>query len=715
MKTQNKNKKVKFLTLGIFFGLLMVTTCNFIGVTNVAVNDDFSDDSIIIDEDTFSDEDDIVKKPKSSGYRWTEKDGFVIDPTGITSESVPWTDAVGYDWCSGTGTAGSPYIIQDTLFNATGEQLGLGIFNSEDYYFKIENCTFTNSGDGSLAAGLRLISTKNGTITNCTFTLNKFGGIFADNCKVLNITGNFAEDNNVGIAVFNSFDLIISNNTAFENYIGIVLNNATNSNVTNNEANYNDETGIFVQNSEYVNISLNEASYNSYNGITIIEESENIIISENTLFENDLGIFILNSDHNTISKNTVCDHSDDFGIFLSNSHFNNITENDANFNDIGIFLIDCSFNNVSLNNVSFNFAGIGLVTNFLVTNNNNNTVVDNEINNCTMIGLIASYGENLTISRNDICYNDATGMGLSYLNYTDISENNISYNGAGIMAECFNNGTIVGNKINNNSYYGIALSGDSDDPAARCEYNHIIGNNISYNSIGLGLNESDNNTIVENWIIGNDLAIQELDCENNFFKDNVIYYELIVDAGITYITVEPLIEEGTFDVGISINLTDGGSIIFACHDDNPFADEPPAGEGRLFLEISLSQGATLGDGGCNFTIEYDPTEYTNIQIWWYNESSYQWEELQYIVISYGVILVTFDHLSVFSMTADEVAQEWEVTWSGHLNLNIKFDLDYDEEEEPPTPEIPGYDITVLLISLFAFSSIIAIIIKKRQK
>ena len=52
-----------------------------------------------------------------------------------------------FSWCTGSGTWTNPYIIQDLIINSQNSSYGILIENSQEF-FKIENCTVYNSGDG---------------------------------------------------------------------------------------------------------------------------------------------------------------------------------------------------------------------------------------------------------------------------------------------------------------------------------------------------------------------------------------------------------------------------------------------------------------------------------------------------------------------------------------------------------------------------------------
>ena len=75
-------------------------------------------------------------------------------------------------WCSGDGSWGNPYIIENVTIDASSSPTGSGIFinNSKNEYFRIENCTIFNVGAGQTNAAIKLDHTENGTLfdNNCS-------------------------------------------------------------------------------------------------------------------------------------------------------------------------------------------------------------------------------------------------------------------------------------------------------------------------------------------------------------------------------------------------------------------------------------------------------------------------------------------------------------------------------------------------------------------
>jgi hypothetical protein len=102
-----------------------------------------------------------------------------IDPIIIDGN---WSlTAQTYNWCSGTGEIGDPFIIEDISINGNNSSYCLFINNSYNEYFKIENCTFYNSPLNFPAIVLN--DANFGTFININCSYNYGGAIRIQNCS----------------------------------------------------------------------------------------------------------------------------------------------------------------------------------------------------------------------------------------------------------------------------------------------------------------------------------------------------------------------------------------------------------------------------------------------------------------------------------------------------------------------------------------------------
>ncbi|MFX0060420.1 MAG: NosD domain-containing protein, partial [Candidatus Heimdallarchaeota archaeon] len=249
---RNKSKlKIIITIFGIIFAFLTISNLNL-------VDNSFNNDGTAENQDESH-----SRNPKISGY-WT---------TNFIHVDGNWSDtATVYDWCSGDGSWGNPYTIENVIIDASSSPTGSGILinNSKNEYFIIRNCTVYNA-----FAGIWLENTDNGTLTLNNCTSNSRGIRLRNNCKNNIIANNMADGNSL---------------------VGIILEfNCDNNNISGNSAN----GPIQIR------------------GIRLRDYCDNNIISGNSVNDNDLYGIYLNyyCDDNTISGNTA--NGNNRGIFLT--------------------------------------------------------------------------------------------------------------------------------------------------------------------------------------------------------------------------------------------------------------------------------------------------------------------------------------------------------------------------------------------------------------
>jgi len=291
---------------------------------------------------------------------------------------------------------------------------------------------------------------------------------------------------------------------------GIKLNNVSNAELINNNCSDNNGVGIFLIDSNSNTISGNIINNNLLNGGIYLEQSNNNLISENIIDSNaGGGIYIHYSNNNTISGNHIVNnyycHG---GIRLENCQFSEISENFIfNNNNGGISLYISSYNELYGNIVNHNQPGEGIL---LEGNSNHNIILDNIIDNNNMgIYLDTSFFNviegNIIINTEG---NEAIGIYDSHNNI--ISGNMVNFNfGDGIVLDIANYNEISGNIITNNGGSGLSIY-DGDN-------NTITGNMLINNTeIGILCDEQSVQNVIFNNIVDNNLG-------GNAFDDGVEY------------------------------------------------------------------------------------------------------------------------------------------------------------------------------------------------
>ena len=301
------------------------------------------------------------------------------------SPSINWTVAKKDGICTGNGTYSDPYVIEDLEIDGEGSGSCIWIDNSE-VYFRIENCTLFNSGEGFNDAGIKLVNVNNGQIlyNNCSNNNNK--GILLRNSNNSIISGNTVNNNIFyGIILSGSHNNTISENTVSNTYAGILLggdhrgsNNVVSGNLMNNcglKIHGNLETLLSheIDTTNLVNgkplyYLTNDVNLRSYDftnaGQVLLVNCSNSLISNLNISYTTIAISLYYCNNNTISGNTL-NNNTYFGISLDFCDSNHISGNTANTNNgSGIFLTNSNNNNVSGNTVNSNYFYKGVNANF---------------------------------------------------------------------------------------------------------------------------------------------------------------------------------------------------------------------------------------------------------------------------------------------------------------------------------------------------------------
>ena len=514
MKLNSKSKIILLITLGTLFASSSIITNFNIGNINngMTYNLDF----------TFDNEN--VKLSEISGP-------IYIDDTDPTKNWLI-TNAT-YDWCSGSGLINDPYIIENVTINALSYPHGIFIENS-NVHFMIRNCVVYNA----YSRGIRLNRVDHGILYNNTSSQND-NGIFINRCNFINVTNNYIIDNahnGIELSAFcssctvsdnviinndqngivlrqeNLFCNITNNTVIGHRYSGIHIQGGSNyNNILFNTVKDNPGDGISIYHSNHNNISANKLYNNKQFGIVIREENSNNIISQNTMIG--CGIGFSRGTITTITSNIIDNTnlvngkmilyyinevsltSDDFinpGQVILLNCINSLISNLNVSNGGGISLYFCENIEVTRNTVDFNYRGISL------DRSDNNTISTNFANN-SRYGIYLWGSDNNAISEN-IAINNEYGIYLQ---------------------SCINN-TISENYADNNEY-GISAFYESS-------INMISGNTANYNDYGISLFMSDYNIVSGNYLIGNNVCINENYCEGNVFINNNCGRETVISG-----------------------------------------------------------------------------------------------------------------------------------------------------------------------------------------
>ena len=350
------------------------------------------------------------------------------------------------------------YASYNTLSNNTVSlNSEHGIYLGESSYNTLcDNIVFSNN-DGS---GIHLSDSSNNTLSNNNISNNDGSGIRLTSSSTCTITNNNCSNNRYGINLYRSSHCALTNNTMNENGIFIYGRNLENWNshiveITNTVNGkpvyyYKNVTGFTVP---------------SGAGQVILANCSRIFVENQNCSNGSVGISVVYSSNISIENNT-CSDNDHYGIFLFESNNNTLTNNTISNNREGIFLKDSSICTIKNNTCS---------------SNNRDGIRLDDSNDCTI--------------KNNTCSNNHEGIYLQDSNDCTITNNTLSGNRAGILlVDNSRDNTAHYNNIYNNTEYGIDAI-ENNDCSIDARYNWWGNNSGPYhpnkNPGGTGDNVTD--------------------------------------------------------------------------------------------------------------------------------------------------------------------------------------------------------------------------------
>ncbi|MBN2066519.1 MAG: right-handed parallel beta-helix repeat-containing protein [Candidatus Thermoplasmatota archaeon] len=341
------------------------------------------------------------------------------------------------------------------------------------------------------------------------------GGFELSNFMFLNINA---------IYLYHSSYCIINNNIIKNSSRGIWLANCSNCTVSNNEIRVRWDS-IVLRHSKNSKINNNYVyGFNeSLSGISISSNSDDNIISNNTINNCEDGIDVYISNRVTITDNNII-NSTRFGITFSASSNSTIYQNKiTNNNNCGV---DVSYSD-----------------DVIISDN---IIIDN-----VWEGISLSYGKNIDVSRN-IIDNSSYGIEFCFIENSICSNNtvtNISEIGIHIMDSRGGNNLVSYNNVNK-CYFGIFLDQSWKNTYknnivnynefgimlyGKAYFNVVTKNEVGKNSVGVELygfiQNSRKYDPFENWVVGNNIR-ENTNCgiyATILTSSNHIYYNNFID------------------------------------------------------------------------------------------------------------------------------------------------------------------------------------------
>ncbi|MDY6932085.1 MAG: NosD domain-containing protein [Halobacteriota archaeon] len=382
----------------------------------------------------------------------------------------------------------------------------------------LENTVSNNDG-----SGIKMTSySSDNNLTSNTVNSNSGNGIFLDyGSEVTNLTGNSVNSNDgYGIRLSQSENSVLSGNSMSGNGYNFGVDGYSESHYVHDI----DDSNTVASMPIYYVVSRTGYTVPSGAGYVGVIDSEDITVSDQTLTKNGQGLIIAFSSELLVEDVTATDNN--IGIYLLESDYNDIVDSDISSNDnYGIFIEYSSFNNITGCDIKEN-DGEGIFIRGLEQgggegegdsdeghsyhNITGNVVSDNRYN-----GVHLEYEEYCNISNNVVDSNGGTGIRIDYSSYNKVTGNTVNGSGEdGIFVgalESMSYNDVLDNIVTKNGLEygsaGICLEGEEN-----CK---VSGNTVKFNFYGIVLKEGS----YKNEVSGN--IISENTYGGIFFSGNV--------------------------------------------------------------------------------------------------------------------------------------------------------------------------------------------------
>jgi parallel beta-helix repeat protein len=307
---------------------------------------------------------------------------------------------------SGTGSSGSPWIIQNYVITNGTVDTGIYIKDTTDHFI-ITGCTLTitlpstsrgiylsnvenaqiigNSISGS-NWGIYAVTTRDSLLKQNTFTgiAEAYFKSTTMSTNNVTITGHTFTGCTVSVLEAVGSNYTISHNCFTGNFNGLYVSGAEND-IVYNTIIYSSGTGMALDLDDS-NVSHNIVHWNSY-ALTMDGCMDNKFIN-NSVQYNGHAPRLINSDHNTLYNNIFShnNHSDMYGqgIRFEHSHNNTLTNNFLEDNALeGIYLEYSDDNTIIHNIIKRNGANAGIT----LLESSSNDFYNNTLNNPTDYGI----------------------------------------------------------------------------------------------------------------------------------------------------------------------------------------------------------------------------------------------------------------------------------------------------------------------------------------
>ncbi|MCD4664488.1 MAG: right-handed parallel beta-helix repeat-containing protein, partial [Bacteroidales bacterium] len=345
---------------------------------------------------------------------------------------------------------------------------------------------------------------------------------------------------------------------------------------------------VILVTADRVNISgftiTNSSVGCSYDAGIALKSADNCVITDNIFKENDWGMEIRKSHHNTINNNIISSCSG--GIHLCFSDNNLVSDCTIEQGELrGVSVYDSRGNTIISN--TFTECGIEIYTSPHGTKNHN-TIIENTVNGKPLAYLeneadkiIEDAGQVILINCEDVTIRNldlshtSTGIQVRHSRNITINENVLSYNAHGISVVESQYVTIEDNIINDNRGAGVGIY------HTFAEKNEILNNIIINNGKGIYIwNCLSGETIIKNNEVSNNEGGLEICSRSCIISRNNICENS--------------------EYGVEIQLS-GGKLIY----ENNFEQNGANAYFEYHREIGVNRWSLSGEG--NYWADWDGT------------------------------------------------------------------------------------------------------------
>ncbi|MCK5772538.1 MAG: right-handed parallel beta-helix repeat-containing protein, partial [Thermoplasmata archaeon] len=440
---------------------------------------------------------------------------------------------------SGSGTANDPYVIENMTIEVT-DTVGIKIVNTTKHLV-IRNCTLSG-GKTDMTSSIYVHNASNVNISHTRIDQG-YMGIYSTESSHIDMFDVIINTSPRGIGM-TDIDNVTINQSRFENNsIGIHFISGTDLSISHTICKNNSMYGIGLKYVERVIISNNSLKANDV-GLSLEGLSGDILVKDNHVSYNDGNGFTLRYGFNNvlIQGNNISSNGQD-GISISYLTGSNIvfTQNRITHNQGSGFGLYLNGDEVEIrNNMISNNMMAGI---WLDRNSDRNIIISNTIENNGRPGINVLDGSDYNIIQYNKLSLNSDGIFLYRASSNQVSFNRISNNLInGVKISYYgDNNRIIENEIYENGHIGIFInSGDYNDLINNTFRSNVIlaimikGSYSSYNNIlnntfrgdvpsAIGVDHGQYNDISNNYFLNNNTAIsfgsaRSIDVWNNYFE-----------------------------------------------------------------------------------------------------------------------------------------------------------------------------------------------------